>query len=89
VWSPLHHFLWFPTPIARLWYSSATKDNSADGLEAAIHKFEDYDIPEYREFKNLLINWHDEILNSFTIVENRRINNLVRMTGAIPARETR
>jgi transposase len=55
--------------------SSATKDNSADGLEAAIHKFEEYDIPEYREFKNLLINWHDEILNSFTIVENRRINN--------------
>ena len=36
--------------------SSATKDNSTDGLEAAIHKF-------------------DEILNSFTIVENRRINN--------------
>lgn len=32
-------------------------------------------IEEYDEFYNLLCNWKQEILNSFTIVNGKRINN--------------
>ena len=30
---------------------------------------------EYEEFHLLLVNWREEIINSFTIVEGKRINN--------------
>ena len=32
-------------------------------------------LPEFEEFYNMLINWFDEIVNSFSIVNGRRINN--------------
>ena len=35
------------------------------------------DIPEYREFVGLLLNWRTEIINSFSYYRGRRINNSV------------
>ena len=40
-----------------------------------IEKFGNCNIKEYSSFYNLLINWFDEIVNSFTIVNGKRINN--------------
>ena len=35
------------------------------------------DIPEYREFVGLLLNWRTEIINSFSYYRGRRISNSV------------
>lgn len=45
------------------------------GLADLILEFGDSGIEEYHEFYNLLINWNKEIINSFTIINSRRINN--------------
>lgn len=37
--------------------------------------FSNCGIEEYSEFHGLLVNWRDEIINSFTVVNERRINN--------------
>lgn len=39
------------------------------------NRFGDSGIPEYNEFYGLLVNWKQEILNSFTTINGRRINN--------------
>ena len=39
------------------------------------NRFGDFGIPEYNEFYGLLVNWKQEILNSFTTINGRRINN--------------
>lgn len=39
------------------------------------NRFGDSGIPEYNEFYCLLVNWKQEILNSFTTINGRRINN--------------
>ena len=39
------------------------------------YRFGDSGIPEYNEFYGLLVNWKQEILNSFTTINGRRINN--------------
>lgn len=44
-------------------------------LPQIIEAFGKSNIKEYVEFYNLLINWHDEIINSFTIYNGVRINN--------------
>lgn len=49
--------------------------NAKERLADQIKAFADASIDEYNEFYNLLINWNQEIINSFTIVNNRRINN--------------
>lgn len=36
--------------------------------------FANCNIPEYEEFYNLLRNWCNEIINSFNIANNKRIN---------------
>ena len=47
----------------------------AEQLEALIQALEDSGIPEYIPFVTLLKNWHVEIINSFTCIDTRRINN--------------
>ena len=37
--------------------------------------FEDSGIEEYDEFRKMLENWREEIINSFTVINGRRINN--------------
>lgn len=44
-------------------------------IDEAITIFSNCGIPEYDEFSTLLINWIDEVINSFTEINGRRINN--------------
>ena len=49
--------------------------NAKEQLAELIQKFADSNIKEYDESYNLLINWNQEIINSFSTINNRRINN--------------
>lgn len=51
------------------------KETKEEELTDLIHEFGESNIKEYDEFYNLLINWKPEIVNSFIIYKNRRINN--------------
>ena len=44
-------------------------------LADIIDDFASSNIPEYDEFYNMLINWNQEIINSFSTVNTKRINN--------------
>jgi len=50
-------------------------NNARENLTNIVKDFADSDIKEYDEFYNILINWFDEIVNSFHIINGRRINN--------------
>ena len=54
---------------------TATYENAPELLTDLIKSFADSNIPEYDEFYNLLIHWYKEIINSFIVYNNRRINN--------------
>ena len=49
-------------------YSKSTIDNAKVNLEILIRSFIDTNIEEMIKFSNNLINWKQEIINSFTIV---------------------
>lgn len=49
--------------------------NATPYLDDFIKKFADSGIKEYDEFYGLLNNWRQEIINSFTFIEGKRINN--------------
>ena len=44
-------------------------------IAEAIRIFADCGIDEYEEFHTLLDNWREEIINFFTVIEGKRINN--------------
>lgn len=44
-------------------------------IDEAIEYFESCGIEEYEEFYKMLINWREEIINSFTLINGKRINN--------------
>lgn len=52
-----------------------TLENAPAAIDEAIGYFESCGIEEYEEFFKLLINWRDEIINSFTLINGKRINN--------------
>lgn len=54
---------------------TASFENADRKLDALILKFADSQIREYDEFCTVLSNWKQEIVNSFTVVNGRRINN--------------
>lgn len=54
---------------------TASFENADRKLDALILKFTDSQIREYDEFCIVLSNWKQEIVNSFTVVNGRRINN--------------
>ena len=57
-------------------FNANTKQKDArEGLNEMILKFSECGIKEYEAFYNLLINWYEEIINPFTIVNGKRINN--------------
>ena len=57
-------------------FNSNTRSNEATAkLAEQIQAFADSGLQEYIEFYNLLLNWNKEIINSFTIIGGRRINN--------------
>ena len=55
--------------------NTSNSENSRDELTKQLQQFANNTIPEYDEFYNLLIKWFEEIINSFIIINNRRINN--------------
>lgn len=56
--------------------TSSLKEASQE-LDHLITKFTEADIDEFQEFTTLLINWRNEIRNSFTYYKGRRINNSI------------
>lgn len=50
-------------------------DNAKEELEKQIEAFKNCEIAEYKNFYTLLTNWKDEIVNSFIVVNGKRINN--------------
>ena len=54
---------------------TATIDNAKDWLDAIIIDFQSSEIEELVPAWKLMINWHDEIINSFNKVDNIRISN--------------
>ena len=52
-----------------------TKEQATEKFDELKQLFADSGIAEYDEFVTLLTNWKKEIINSFTIMYNRRINN--------------
>ena len=58
-----------------LFNESRTLEEVRDELPAVIGKFADSGLPEYDEFYTLLLNWSKEIVNSFTVINGKRVNN--------------
>lgn len=54
---------------------SSTVCQATKYFDSIAMRFADSGIPEYEEFHSLLLNWKQEILNSFIIINGRRINN--------------
>ena len=55
--------------------STSSYEKAREELTDMIRMFADSDIKEYDEFYNMLVNWFEEIVNSFIIINGRRINN--------------
>ena len=55
--------------------AETTLEEAPDAIDKAIEYFEGCGIDEYEEFYKLLTNWREEIVNSFTLINGRRINN--------------
>lgn len=58
-----------------LFNRTATLNNAETELEKLIEAFKNCSIKEYKAFSSLLINWKKEIVNSFIVIEGKRINN--------------
>ena len=58
-----------------LFNESCCVQNAKEKLADQIRQFADSGISEYAGFYNLLINWNEEIVHSFSAVSGRRINN--------------
>ena len=54
---------------------TCTLKDAPERLAEQISAFADSGIEEYIVFYNLLINWSQEIINSFTVIYSRRTNN--------------
>lgn len=58
-----------------MYNNSNTNVTAAENFDNIRKSFADSGIDEYDEFVTLLGNWKQEIINSFAIISNRRINN--------------
>lgn len=54
---------------------SATAKNAKEELLKQVEAFGNSSVKEMKTFYNLLLNWFDEIINSFTLHNGKRINN--------------
>jgi len=59
----------------RVFNSCATIDNASEWLDELIAKFHSCGLPSFYKSYKLLINWRQEIINSFHIVNGRKISN--------------
>lgn len=55
--------------------SKATIDNACEWLDELILKFKQSCIKEYIPFWHILMDWHNEIINSFNRINNHKITN--------------
>ena len=55
--------------------SSCKLAEAPEAIDTAIRLFADSGIEEYEPFYEMLTNWRQEIINSFTLVDGARINN--------------
>ncbi|MGM9962860.1 MAG: ISL3 family transposase [Holdemanella porci] len=55
--------------------NESTIEDAYEKLKDVLQDFAKGNIPEYDEFYNMLVNWYDEIVNSFSLIKGRRINN--------------
>lgn len=55
--------------------NTCTLEDIPEALENAILRFADSGIEEYEPFYEMLTNWQREIINSFTLIDGKRINN--------------
>ena len=53
----------------------ASIDNAEEMLDELIIKFKASNLKEYAPFWRILINWHDEIINSFNRINGNKITN--------------
>ena len=58
-----------------LFNETTTRETVEELLPSLLMDFANCNIPVYEEFYNLLRNWYNEIINSFNIANNKRINN--------------
>ena len=58
-----------------LFNQTSTRENVEERLPLITMDFANCNIKEYEGFYNLLKNWYTEIINSFNIASNQRINN--------------
>lgn len=59
----------------RNFVATSTIDTANEELNILISKFKEAHIPEYSTFIKLLNNWHDEIVNSFNMINGHKITN--------------
>ena len=55
--------------------ASSDIDHAQESLTVILNEFAKEDIPEYRQFFSMILNWRTEIINSFMIYKGRRVNN--------------
>ena len=55
--------------------AETTLEEAPKVIDEAIEYFESCGIEEYEEFYKMLTNWHEEIIDSFTLTNGKRINN--------------
>ena len=53
----------------------STIDNAAEELAHIIELYQTSSIASFRETASTLINWFEEIVNSFTIIDGKRVSN--------------
>ena len=58
-----------------LFNETTTRETVEERFPSILMDFANCNILEYKEFYNLLRNWYNEIINSFNIANNKRINN--------------
>lgn len=59
----------------RTFVAKGTIDNAESWLNELIVKFKDAHIPEYSTFIKIMEGWHDEIINSFNVINGHKISN--------------
>lgn len=74
--SPILKEAYYLKQTYRTFNKTMSYEEALDNYDVLVKEFEDVNIKEYREFVSILINWKNEILNSFKRpYENRKLSN--------------
>lgn len=72
---PVLRKAWHLKEIYTQFNASSDIDHAQESLTVILNEFAKEDIPEYRQFFSMILNWRTEIINSFMIYKGRRVNN--------------